>query len=187
MFIHVCILLGALIILEMRNFKFTPPRPTPLVDQEQEPEDEDVADEALRVQGEVEDLVSVCNVRKHYGALKAVRGISFGIQENECFGLLGPNGAGKSTTISMLTREIQPSFGDIKLNKKSIWQVGTQQHYDEARLGCCFQTDGLCEYLTAKEHIQLYLNLRFTVTPNDSSTIVEAVLDRMRLRPYANR
>ncbi|HUU37919.1 MAG TPA: ATP-binding cassette domain-containing protein [Candidatus Desulfaltia sp.] len=47
-------------------------------------------------------LVSAKDLRKNYGQLKAVDGISFEIREGECFGFLGPNGAGKTTTVKMI-------------------------------------------------------------------------------------
>jgi len=47
-------------------------------------------------------LVSAANLRKNYGSLTAVDGISFEIREGECFGFLGPNGAGKTTTVKMI-------------------------------------------------------------------------------------
>ncbi|HEY6570860.1 MAG TPA: ATP-binding cassette domain-containing protein, partial [Candidatus Limnocylindrales bacterium] len=47
-------------------------------------------------------VLSVRDLHKRYGALEAVRGVSFEIHEGETYGLLGPNGAGKTTTISMV-------------------------------------------------------------------------------------
>jgi lipooligosaccharide transport system ATP-binding protein len=47
-------------------------------------------------------LVSARDLRKNYGSLTAVDGISFDIREGECFGFLGPNGAGKTTTVRMI-------------------------------------------------------------------------------------
>jgi lipooligosaccharide transport system ATP-binding protein len=47
-------------------------------------------------------LVSARDLRKNYGSLTAVDGISFEIREGECFGFLGPNGAGKTTTVKMI-------------------------------------------------------------------------------------
>jgi len=58
-------------------------------------------------------LLKAVNLRKTYGAVRAVDGISFEVERGEVFGLLGPNGAGKSTTISMISTLIRPSGGSI--------------------------------------------------------------------------
>jgi len=47
-------------------------------------------------------IVSVADLRKSYGRIDAIRGISFEVAEGEVFGLLGPNGAGKTTTVEIL-------------------------------------------------------------------------------------
>jgi ABC-2 type transport system ATP-binding protein len=47
-------------------------------------------------------IVSVRDLRKSYGQIKAVDGVSFDVEEREVFGLLGPNGAGKTTTVEIL-------------------------------------------------------------------------------------
>lgn len=60
-------------------------------------------------------VVSVHNLRKQFGKITAVNGISFDIQEGEIFGLLGPNGAGKTTTIHMLLDVIEPDAGEIRV------------------------------------------------------------------------
>lgn len=56
-------------------------------------------------------LVKVRELKKHFGEVRAVDGISFGIKEGEVFGLLGPNGAGKTTTIKLLLGLIEPLSG----------------------------------------------------------------------------
>ncbi len=53
------------------------------------------------------------SVKKNYGQLKAVNGITLSIEEGEFFGLLGPNGAGKSTLINMLAGLVRPTAGSI--------------------------------------------------------------------------
>src|SRR3989338_7096938 len=47
-------------------------------------------------------IIDVKNLRKNYGDVKAVRGISFTVEQGEIFGILGPNGAGKTTTLEIL-------------------------------------------------------------------------------------
>ena len=68
------------------------------------------------------------NVKKHYGSVKAVNGITLSIPEGEFFGLLGPNGAGKSTMINMLGGLSNPSSGKI-----SVMGQDVQKNYQEAR------------------------------------------------------
>lgn len=62
-----------------------------------------------------EAVLRVQNLRKHYGAIQAVRGISFHVCPGEIVGLLGINGAGKTTTISMILGVLEPSAGSIHI------------------------------------------------------------------------
>ncbi|MGZ3804027.1 MAG: ABC transporter ATP-binding protein [Pseudobdellovibrionaceae bacterium] len=55
------------------------------------------------------------NLRKSYGPIEAVRGVSFAVQPAEIFGLLGPNGAGKTTIISIVTTLEKPTSGKVKV------------------------------------------------------------------------
>lgn len=59
--------------------------------------------------------VSIDDVVKHFGALKALAGVSLDIGQGEFFGLLGPNGAGKTTLISSLAGLVRPDSGTIKV------------------------------------------------------------------------
>jgi ABC-2 type transport system ATP-binding protein len=61
-------------------------------------------------------MIEVANLGKRYGALEAVKGVSFGIQAGEVVGLLGPNGAGKTTIMKILTCFMYPSYGTAVLN-----------------------------------------------------------------------
>ena len=72
--------------------------------------------------------ISYKNVKKFYGDLKAVNGITLNIKEGDFFGLLGPNGAGKSTLINMLAGLATPSTGKI-----SVMGYDVQNNYQEAR------------------------------------------------------
>ena len=61
------------------------------------------------------NVLSVENLRKHYGSTLAVDGVSFEVARNEIVGLLGPNGAGKTTTINMVLGVLEPTAGSIRI------------------------------------------------------------------------
>jgi len=63
-------------------------------------------------------VIEVKNITKKYGKAIATEDISFTIKEGEIVGLLGPNGAGKSTTMNIITGFIEPTQGDVIINRK---------------------------------------------------------------------
>ena len=60
-------------------------------------------------------MISVSELKKFFGDVKAVNGISFDVKKGEVFGLLGPNGAGKTTTIKLLLGLLEPNQGKISI------------------------------------------------------------------------
>ena len=60
-------------------------------------------------------MISVRNLKKYFGNVKAVDDISFNVKESEIFGLLGPNGAGKTTTIKLLLGLLEANNGTITI------------------------------------------------------------------------
>ena len=59
--------------------------------------------------------IAVRDLRKSYGELEAVRGISFEVEQGEVFGLLGPNGAGKTTTVEILEGYRRREAGEVEV------------------------------------------------------------------------
>lgn len=60
-------------------------------------------------------MINVSNLKKSFGSIDALKGISFNIPQGECYGLLGPNGAGKTTTISILSTIIESNEGGVNI------------------------------------------------------------------------
>ena len=60
-------------------------------------------------------VIRVRDLRKTYGEIHAVDGVSFEVARGEVFGLLGPNGAGKTTTVEMLEGLRQPDGGQLEI------------------------------------------------------------------------
>jgi len=59
--------------------------------------------------------IEIDNLAKHFGAIKAVDGVSFSVNKGEVLGFLGPNGAGKSTTMKMVTGFLTPTYGTVRV------------------------------------------------------------------------
>jgi ABC-2 type transport system ATP-binding protein len=97
--------------------------------------------------------VAVRDLRKSYGALEAVRGISFAIRKGECFGLLGPNGAGKTTTVEILEGLLGATSGEVEVLGRR-W--GRDDHEIRERLGVCLQQTVLPERLQVGETVSLF-------------------------------
>ncbi|CAG0930358.1 Linearmycin resistance ATP-binding protein LnrL [Thermoflexales bacterium] len=90
------------------------------------------------------------NLKKSFGDLQAVRGVSFRAEKGEIFSLLGPNGAGKSTTISMLSGLLRPDDGDARIAGHSIRHAA---HAARAALGVVPQDIAIYPDLSARENL----------------------------------
>ena len=97
--------------------------------------------------------VAVRDLRKSYGPVEAVRGISFDIGAGECFGLLGPNGAGKTTTVEVLEGLLPATAGEVEVLGRR-W--GEDDHEIRERLGVCLQQTVLPEKLEVGETVSLF-------------------------------
>lgn len=98
------------------------------------------------------NIIEVKQLTKHYGTVKAVKGISFQVAKGALFAFLGSNGAGKSTTIEILCTLLDPSNGDVQINGH---QLGTMKGNAAIResIGIVFQQSILDANLTVKENI----------------------------------
>jgi len=99
------------------------------------------------------DAIEVQDLRKAFGDIQAVNGVSFNVSQGEIFSLLGPNGAGKTTTISMLCCLLRPNAGDALVMGHSIRK---DPNGVKALLGVVPQDIALYEDLTARENLTFW-------------------------------
>ncbi|MBN1440871.1 MAG: ABC transporter ATP-binding protein [Anaerolineales bacterium] len=101
----------------------------------------------------MEQTILVQELRKSFGSVHAVDGVSFSAGRGEIFSLLGPNGAGKTTTISMLAGLLRPDSGDAALLGNSIRSRSAQAR---AVLGVVPQEVALYMDLSARENLSFW-------------------------------
>ena len=84
-------------------------------------------------------LLKVTGLKKAYGAIQAVDGVSFEVMPGEIFGVIGPNGSGKTTMFNSVLGQIEPDAGRIELNGHDITTLSPQQ-LNHKGVGRTFQT-----------------------------------------------
>jgi len=117
-------------------------------------------------------LLKLDNIKTYYGNIRALKGISIQVEENEIVCLIGGNGAGKSTTLMTISGVLTPVEGDVLFQGQSI--VGVRAD-SIVQMGICQVPEGrmIFPLLTVKENLDLGAYLR-----NDKEGIKEA-LDRV--------
>jgi len=100
-------------------------------------------------------MLSLVDVRKRFGSLTAVDGVSLTIERGEVFGLLGPNGAGKTTTISMIVGLTRPTEGAVRLDGRGDVTSAAIR----SRVGLAPQSLALYDDLTGRENLAFFARL----------------------------
>ena len=97
-------------------------------------------------------MIHVSNLRKSFGTIEALKGISFNIQQGECYGLLGPNGAGKTTTISIMSTLVKQSEGRVSIAGNDL---------KKTPLGCKKNIGVVTQEIALYNELSAYDNLLF--------------------------
>jgi ABC-2 type transport system ATP-binding protein len=118
----------------------------------------------------VAPAIEVSDLRKSYGSLEAVRGLSFEVERGEVFGLLGPNGAGKTTTVEILEGYRRRSAGQV-------WVLGhdpdVRDRQQQERVGIVLQSCGIYPRVTVREAVEHFA--KAYPTPRDPAETIALV------------
>jgi ABC-2 type transport system ATP-binding protein len=101
-------------------------------------------------------MIEVENLQKHYGAVRAVDGITFSVAPGEVFGLLGHNGAGKTTTLRMLTGRTLPTSGSAHIAE---FDVVRQLGQVKPLINVVFEDQNLYERLSGYDNLKVFADL----------------------------
>jgi ABC-2 type transport system ATP-binding protein len=117
-----------------------------------------------------QSAIEVSELRKSYGDVEAVRGISFNVQAGEVFGLLGPNGAGKTTTVEILEGYRERSGGAVSVLGHDPSEPTREMR---ERMGIVLQSSGFYPRVTVKEAVEHWAILY--PHPRDPQEVIELV------------
>jgi ABC-2 type transport system ATP-binding protein len=102
-------------------------------------------------------MIKVTNLVKDFGAVKALRGISFEVRHGDVLGLLGPNGAGKTTAMRIVTGFLNPTAGEVTVDglpvQENLWE-------SQRRIGYLPETAPLYPDLSVQEHLDFAAEIR---------------------------
>lgn len=125
-------------------------------------------------------MLEVSHIRKDFGAVRAVRDVSFTIARGSTFGLLGPNGAGKTTTMRTIVGIYAPDGGTVRWNGA---------HIDERvrrRFGYLPEERGLYGKMKVRDQI-LYFGRLHGLSQADAGARTDAWIGKLELQQYADR
>lgn len=101
-------------------------------------------------------MIRVDGIHKSFGAVRAVRGVSFDAPDGKITGLLGPNGAGKSTTLRVLYTVLKPDQGSAVIDGIDVINDSLRARQ---RIGALPHGSGLYPHLTARENVAYFARL----------------------------
>ena len=130
-------------------------------------------------------LLAVSGVSKHFLGLRAVDEVSLSVQKGEIVSIIGPNGAGKTTLFNLLTGQLAPTSGEVRLRGEQINQLAP---HDRAQLGMgrTFQIVKPLVALNALENVMIgaFMRHRSLSVARDKAM---TVLERVGLAQHARR
>ncbi len=139
-------------------------------------------------------LLEVKGLKKSYGAIRAVGGVSFQVMPGEIFGVIGPNGSGKTTMFNSVLGQIEPDAGEIHLNGQNITGLSPLQ-LNQRGVGRTFQTlqvfgkmsvrDNLI--VAAQEHRGTKWSRMFTPGDSGLGARADELMDLFRIRHVADK
>jgi ABC-2 type transport system ATP-binding protein len=130
-----------------------------------------------------EPVIVATDLRKSYGDVQAVAGLSFTVRAGQVVGLLGPNGAGKSTTVNMLATRTAVGGGTATIGG---YDVATEPDLVRRLIGLAGQSAAVDEKLTARENLELFGRL-YKIPRAQRRRRVAELIERFDLTEFADR
>ena len=142
----------------------------------------------------IQPVLKVTNIKKAYGAIQAVGGVSFEVRPGEIFGVIGPNGSGKTTLFNSMLGQITPDEGKIELNGQDVTTLGPLE-LNRRGVGRTFQTLQVFGKMTvrdnlivaAQEHQGSMFSRMFAPSDSGLGDKADALIDQFHIRHVADK
>lgn len=116
----------------------------------------------------METVLSISNLTKHFGRIKAVNGLTLDVQRGQVFGMLGPNGSGKTTTLGMLMGVVNPTAGEFS------WFGDPPSSQIRKKIGAVLEHPIFYPYLSGQKNLELNAMIK-ECSPANISNVLELV------------
>ena len=127
-------------------------------------------------------IIEMRNVKKSFGALSVLNGVSFSIAQGEAVTIIGASGGGKSVLLKLLIGLLCPDEGEVRIEDVNIAGLNERQLLKVRRkFGMLFQGAALFDSLTVEENIAFVLNRERSHSPVEIGRIVAEVLELVGL------
>ena len=131
-------------------------------------------------------MIETSDLRREFGGIKALAGVSLKVAEGERRAIIGPNGAGKTTLFNVLTGELEPTAGEVRLAGENV--TGRRPH-ELARRGVArmYQRNELFDPLSARDNVAIAIAAAagpyrpFTSPPTTERVAADDLLERVGL------
>jgi len=127
-------------------------------------------------------MIEVRNLKKRFGSLPVLQGVTFSVQKGEAISIIGVSGGGKSVLLKHLIGLINPDEGEVSIDGQNIAGLDERQLLPVRRkFGMLFQGAALFDSMTVEENVAFILNRERRTSPQDVASRVEEVLDLVGL------
>ncbi len=142
----------------------------------------------------IQPVLKVTDLKKAYGAIQAVGGVSFEVRPGEIFGVIGPNGSGKTTLFNSMLGQITPDTGKIELNGQDVTKLGPLE-LNRRGVGRTFQTLQVFGKMTvrdnlivaAQEHQGTMFSRMFAPSDSNLGAKADALIDQFHIKHVADK
>jgi sodium transport system ATP-binding protein len=128
-------------------------------------------------------MIEARQLHKSFGAVRAVRDVSFAARDGAITGLLGPNGAGKSTTLRMIATVLAPDSGAVLIDGRA---TGTDDQVSKLAMGVLPHNAGIYPRLTARENVRYFGRLA-GMEAADLERRIDELVEWLEMGEFADR